>query len=194
MTASQNPSQGGKHLLVDYMVKATKVPQDGLERTLSVGEAERLQIADRMAVLSVDALDVHFTLQRKTRRHFILKGTIKATLTQGCVVTLDPIQQSFEESFKVSLKEERDGPPSSTQKLNAQEIGALDLDPEEEEIETFSGDELVVGELILQFMALAIDPYPRSNGTDFSYAEDDDPADLSPFASLKVLKPGGDQN
>ena len=66
----------------------------------------------------------------------------------------------------------------------------LDLPDEEEpeEIESLHYD--LAGPLLEEFL-LALDPYPRRPGAEFTPQTEPSDGSLSPFAALKALKPGG---
>ena len=62
--------------------------------------------------------------------------------------------------------------------------------------ETFIGDSVDLGGLVLEHLAMAIDPYPRKAGEEFPAdevssrveQEESDPTKQSPFAVLEALK------
>jgi len=56
----------------------------------------------------------------------------------------------------------------------------------------FEGNEADLSDLIIETLALGIDPYPRLEGESVGIAGDPDHEDDSPFAGLKALKIDGD--
>ncbi|RYH05307.1 MAG: hypothetical protein EON57_08025 [Alphaproteobacteria bacterium] len=52
----------------------------------------------------------------------------------------------------------------------------------------FEGNEADLSDLIVETLALSIDPYPRLEGEAVGIVSDEDDEEDSPFAGLKVLK------
>lgn len=141
--------------------------------------AELSALAERMGLPSVISLNAFLTV-RRTDSRLRVKGTFEAVIEQICVVSLEPFQNTangdIEEEFL--LTDDPDSPE-------------VDLDADEIMVEPFSGEEIDLGEIIVQNLLLALDPHPRANGaelTDLEY----DPSQLgsadNPFAALGKLK------
>ncbi|MFC7539628.1 DUF177 domain-containing protein [Siccirubricoccus deserti] len=79
------------------------------------------------------------------------RGRFTATVTQACIVTLEPVEQQMAESLAFRLlppeQEEADGPEDLDE--IACPDGVADL-----------------GEAVAEQLALALDPYPRAPGAD----------------------------
>ncbi|MGD9801132.1 MAG: hypothetical protein AB7V02_11105, partial [Parvularculaceae bacterium] len=54
--------------------------------------------------------------------------------------------------------------------------------------EPLDGDEIDLGELLVQHLSLALDPYPRKDGAESLLETYRNAATASPFAGLKGLK------
>ena len=57
--------------------------------------------------------------------------------------------------------------------------------------ETFEGDTIDLAEVWMEFLALAIDPFPRAPGAELPETADDPKP--SPFAALAALRPANDE-
>lgn len=144
----------------------------------SASESERAALAARFGIASVDALRVDYTISEDdTPGTARLDGRLHADVTQLCTVTLAPVAQSLDEAFSVVLV---DGPS----------------EPEDEDFEFLSDGTVDVGEVAAQYLAVALDPYPRAAGGEFENSEDtgghllseaEAKARSSPFAVLKKL-------
>lgn len=82
------------------------------------------------------------------------EGRLTATTTQGCVITLAPVVQSVDEQVR------RGYTPLTTGEDGAE----IDLDPDADDDDDPDGftDEIDLGQLALETLALALDPYPRA--------------------------------
>ena len=156
--------------------------RDGERIDLVADEAERLKIADRLDLRSLDRLEAHATLERKGEI-VRARGRLKAGLCQSCVVTGDPVDAHVDEAFDIYFLPE----PS---------VGGTD-----EEIELVESDCDVVfhdgaaidlGNAIADTLALGLDPYPRSAGAEAALKEAGvlTEAEAGPFAALAKLKRG----
>ena len=107
---------------------------------------------------------------------------LRATVTQTCIVTLEPVEAVIDETIEVRLL--------SQSETRAQQ--ELDIDIEEDDIEITETGIVDVGDIAVQYLALALDPYPRSPGA----AEvvlpveggDEETTPANPFDVLKKLK------
>jgi hypothetical protein len=108
-----------------------------------------------------------------------VEGTLEATVTQQCVVTLEPFDNSvFEE---VSLRFVPEGSPEAAQETSEDD---LEFDPPDE----LTNGALDLGVVAAEFLALGVDPYPRKPGAEFKAPEPGDRP--SAFAALEQLKRG----
>ena len=153
-------------------------------------EAERAAIAVFLDVRSVENLSADLRISPWRRDGVRVKGTVRADITQNCVVTLEPLEATIEEEVDATFL-----PENSRQfhrKFN--EEGELIVDPNgPDEPEPFAGSEVDIAALVIETIGLAIDPYPRKPDAALpdDLAEDDDPeedAAPSPFAALKNWK------
>lgn len=159
-------------------------PRHGAQTSISetARKAECAALADRFGVLSVDAFAATAKLAASAGG-VLLTGKVSARLTQRCVVTMEPISTTVEESFQ-----RRFLPGARI------EAGA-DFDPEAEDPPEPLTDEIDIGEIAAEAAALAIDPYPRATDVEverLSAAPPDaaplDDAAARPFAGLAALK------
>jgi len=140
-------------------------------------EAERRAAARRLGLDRVEALTLDARLERTASGDvYLAAGEATLVAERTCVVTLDPFMEtttaSFEELFTTSPEKasDPDGPPS----LDAPEIELVD----EERID--------LGEIALQYLAMELDPYPRSPEAEAAAPAD---ADLAADAAAGKRRP-----
>ena len=152
--------------------------------------AERAATAGFLDVRSVESLSADLRISPWRRDGVRVRGTVRAGITQACVVTLEPLEATIEEEVDATFL-----PETSRQfhrKLNAE--GELIVDPDgPDEPEPFAGSEIDIAALVVEAIGLAIDPYPRKPGAALpeELSEEDeaeDEAEPSPFAALKNWK------
>jgi hypothetical protein len=146
---------------------------EGTEATVVTTPEEREALAAEFKLPAIHALTGSFRLSG-TRNRVHVSGRIKATITQICVVTLDPFDSDIQEDVEVDFA--APGVAAADQ----------DRDPPDEIID----GTVDLGTLTAEFLALGLDPHPRKPGVDFTFEAGDD-TPQSPFAALGKLKPNG---
>jgi|GEM_PF-500457 len=154
-------------------------------------EAQRAAIAERFGLDRVTALSFTGTV-RRLPPGVIYEASGEATMTaeRVCVVTLEPFLEettaSFEELF-------------TTDPAAASDEDAL-AGPDEAEVALLEEDSIDLAEIALQYLALELDPHPRS--PEALTAADESPAEESesesggrrPFAGLDRLLAARDRD
>lgn len=168
-----------------YPVKVGHVSANPIKVHLSADENERKALAEAWDVLDVGSLEAEADVMRWKRDGVRIKGTARAHLTQACVVTLEPVEADIEEPFEALFLPEG----SRLARMETGESGEVVIDAEGPDMpETFTGDTIDVGAAVAEFVALAIEPYPRKEGVEFlPHIEDDENGEKggSPFAVLE---------
>lgn len=172
-----------------YAVKVGHISANPVEVTISADAAERAGLAKLWSVLDVKALTATFQVLRWKRDGVRLKGRVTADIVQACVVTLDPVEAHIDEPVEVVFVPE--GSKLARMPVS-NEAGEMLLDPDGPDApEIFTGDTIDAGVVAAEHVALAIDPYPRKAGIDFSghiESTEKDDRKPSPFAVLKDWK------
>tara|TARA_R110002020_G_scaffold474702_1_gene706798 strand:- start:6693 stop:7256 length:564 start_codon:yes stop_codon:yes gene_type:complete len=171
-----------------YPVKVAHVSANPFTVRISADAADLARLEAQWGVRDVRAFEAEIVLGRWKRDGVRVKGHVSVSILQDCVVTLEPVPQQIEEDFEAVFL------PENSRLAKRVHDGSTEmfLDPEGPDApETFSGDSIDVGAVAAEFAALAIDPYPRKQGVEFSNRIESDPeADKkpSPFAVLHGLK------
>lgn len=154
---------------------------------IEASAAERSALARRFDLVSLDRLVGQGTLDIAPRGNkAVLAARVMATVTQSCVVTMEPVRSEIDEDFTLVFERESPGFDEFRQPGPPREV-FVDLD--DEAAEPFDDRGIDVGEVIAEQMGLALDPYPRSPGADkvleeLNPEEDDNGGAASPFEIL----------
>jgi len=146
---------------------------------IAADESERAALARRFSLLALDRLDAWAELTREGEA-VIAVGALRASATQACVASGDPVPAEVAEDFALRFIPESDEAPA-----DEVELGETDLD----EI-FYAGSSIDLGEAAAQTFALALDPFPRAIGADEALRAAGvlGEGDVGPFAALKGLK------
>ncbi|MHB1101229.1 MAG: YceD family protein [Devosia sp.] len=172
----------------DASIRLDSMPPAGRHLKLVMGATERVQLAGVLGISEVQNLQVSLHAV-KFRGGMRVTGRLVAAIVQPSVVTLEPVRQEIEEPIdRIFL-------PGGGKPHAAAANAEIFVDIEGEDIpDHFEGPEADLSALIIETLALAIDPYPRAEGesVDLLGLPRTD-LDDSPFASLESLKKPGDK-
>jgi uncharacterized metal-binding protein YceD (DUF177 family) len=154
--------------------------RDGDRIDLCADDQERDAVIERLGLLSLERLEAHAALSRDGQK-IRATGRLKAALEQSCVATGDAVPGHIDEPFDLLFLPE----PKAGGAGEEIELGEQDLDTV-----FHDGSAIDLGSAVIDTLALALDPYPRSAGADAALKEagvlTEDEA--SPFAALAALK------
>jgi uncharacterized metal-binding protein YceD (DUF177 family) len=169
---------------LDWSYRVTEVPDGGLKQSREATEAERTRLAEVLDILIVRGLKSDFTVRATGKGHYRLAGKVSAAVTQACVVTLDPVENTAQGEFDVEF-----WPVGSLPAMSGDEVEALSA----AEIEPIEHGRIDVGRIVFETISASLDPYPRRPGVEFNpeLAGAGKPTTLGPFAALKKLKDQG---
>lgn len=142
-------------------------------------EQERIDLAAFLGLVQLDGLTVKGRLEPGFKAAIRLTAEYVADVVQTCVVTLEPV------AARVADTVERD----FTLRSDVAAVRAeVDVEPDAEDPpDLVEGGEIDVGAVVIEALALAIDPYPRKAGAVLEY-QPENPPDPGPFAALAKLK------
>lgn len=119
----------------------------GRSQHIEAKPAECAALAKRFGILGLDRLIAELELTPEPDGAVRMEGRIRASLTQACVVSGEPVAETIDTPILLRLlppgREPQDGPD----------------DPDEIECPDGVAD---LGEAVAEQLALALDPYPRA--------------------------------
>lgn len=146
--------------------------------TFEANAEECVAIAARLKLLSLSSFSADIYVLRELSGDVSIFGDLAAEMEQACVVTLDPVAEKVEASVM--------------QRFTAR--GEDDEEAEDEDPpEPIREDEIEVGEVLVQNLSLALNPYPRAPGVAFEAVDDMAGEPSGPFAALAQLKETGEK-
>mgnify|MGYP003345400312 CR=1 FL=1 len=124
--------------------------------TLEADAEQRAAIAAFLGLPAVSALKAEFEVAPLSRGRFDVRGTLRARVTQTCVVSLEAFESDVEEAIEAVF-----GPDASAPAAGAKAEVTVSFDPDKEPPDTIVDGMIDLGALALEFLTLALDPYPR---------------------------------
>ncbi|MCP8882502.1 YceD family protein [Devosia sp. XJ19-1] len=169
--------------IFDAVVRIDKLPAAGRSISVNANDAECKAIAEAMNIVSVERFSASLTIV-PLRGGLRAQGRLDAQVTQASVVSFEPVPETISEDIdRVFLPAPRDE--------HAPVPGAeIFIDLENDDFpDHIDGPEVDLSALLLESLALALDPYPRKSGEsldDLGIAHKD--VEEGPFAKLAGLK------
>lgn len=156
--------------------------------SLHADQSELSNLAKRFKLVSISALSANISMSWLDVGNILLaEGSFSASVSQRCVVTLEPVEEELNEKINLTFAREP-----------AKPIEIIELD----DAELLTGDVIDIGEVIAEELSLSLSPYPRIPNLDISeieigsgavlVSENNQSTKLSgdnPFSALAKLKP-----
>jgi hypothetical protein len=172
------------------LIDTTKLVHAHAPLTFSATTNECSAISKRLGILKIANLDatVYVTALESADPFMRFDIQLTATLSQTCVVSLQPVEETIDETFALLLSHEEE------EDLSTDDSDQMDWMKEEHETLYMGGHTaLDIGEILVQYLSLFMNPYPRH-----PEASLEQPSalnqDESPLAQLKGLKKDPEQN
>lgn len=150
----------------------------GVKRRLEPDTAARARIIKALDLASLDAFVADMELA-PSPGGWRLSGRVKASLAQTCGITLEPLPVEIDALFVVNLAEAVD-----------EESDEIVITMDDESPDVIEDGQVDLGQYAVEQLALKLDPFPRKPGAEF--VQPPEPAEISPFAVLKQLRPSGE--
>lgn len=173
----------GEALSWTHPIVVAHLPEEGIDLDLAPDEASRKKLAQQVGVLAMPAVTARVRVRPDGSGGAAVEGVLEATVRQACVVTLELFDNAIVETIAVRFAPKKAMITAAT--IEAEVDG--DADP-------LIDGKLDLAAVVAEFLALAIDPYPRRPGAVFSPPVQEEASDLaSAFAALAKLKAPSDE-
>ncbi|MEE8259279.1 MAG: DUF177 domain-containing protein [Sphingomonadales bacterium] len=118
----------------------------------SASAGHRRVVAKRLDALEITEFKTTFVVHKKASGVYLVEGHIIARLSQACVRTLNPVPAVIDEKFEVTFMRE------DIIEKTGQDEGEI------EDIEILGNEPVDLGEIAIQYLSLALDPFPTGKG------------------------------
>lgn len=175
--------------LLEATIRIDHLPATGRELTVTPTAEEREELSGFLELTSIDDMKVDLTAV-PFRGGIRVQGRLQAQITQPSVVSLEPVAQRIDEPIdRIFLP----GAGGDTQRAGPG--GEVFVDLEEDDLpDPLEGPEADLTDLVIETLALAIDPYPRAEGESLDeLGINSEDAPESPFSALRALSKGTEE-
>lgn len=146
-------------------ISTTNLSREERQLSFQASETECREIAAFLGISALQSLSATLTVRRWRRQGVALEGILHAKAVQECVVTLAPVEEEIDEpiSLRFELRDSRQRTPRAAADTE------IFVDPEAADPpELFDGPGLDLGPYLVEFLAMALNPYPRAAGAELA--------------------------
>ncbi|HQX27207.1 MAG TPA: hypothetical protein PKX38_04635 [Alphaproteobacteria bacterium] len=181
-----------------HFVEAEKIGNTPMKLTISPNPDERKRLAKRMGLGDLRSLESDLVMSRDSGSNIIfISGQIRAAVTQNSVVSGKAIKSEIIDSFEAWYADPEQAvsfAKAKQERLTRDGQADMPFLDESEDPEPVIDGKIDVGELVAQYLSLAVDPYPRLEGEEYGgegaiKTQAGEPYE-NPFAALKDWKKG----
>jgi len=167
-------------------IKVEKIKSTGLRENISASQEECKALAEQLKINSLETLSMRCVLMPWKKGGVEIKGEVKATIEEICVVSLEPFTSEVSEDVNRFFERQADDKTPSP---------LLDLEDADDDIpDILEGGLIDIAEIAAETLALSLSPYPRKPGAVFQDHVESDPEQnegptrQNPFDVLKKFK------
>lgn len=189
-----------------YPFQAENATSRGKTLHIQANPDQLKAIAKRLDVKEVKSVEADLTLTLQNGGHILyINGNFKADVIQECVVTNEPLESFVQDDIEAWYADHDKAIPfaRAQQKIKAIEEGdEVQMLDEKDDPESMVDGQVDLGEMVIQFLSLAINPYPRKDGNYENIEGGEDSSQSpqqqatqqatlrpNPFAALKNWRP-----
>jgi hypothetical protein len=181
-----------------YRIECQDIGQKPLTYTISANEDQCKAIAERLSINHISDLKATITVSREQGHLLHATGVLTAQVTQSCIYSLEDVVQNIGDEIEAWFSDQEDVIPLAKARHEAfvkADMADLPMLDEQDAPDPVEFGTINLGELVIQFLSLSLDPYPQKEGArpeDFVVLEPDVPSEklkVNPFEALKNWRP-----
>jgi uncharacterized metal-binding protein YceD (DUF177 family) len=162
-------------------VSLLRLPPEGLSIEIAADAEELAALCRRLELDELRALNASVgVFHHGSAEVFAVRGKLQAAISQTCVVSLESfpseVTLTFERLFTTGEMPE--------------EEEEVTIDPALLDLEPVDGESLDLGEIVVEELAVNLEPYPRAPGYELPLEEEEPSPEDGPFAALAALRSG----
>lgn len=179
-----------------HFVIAEDIADKPLNLTIEPNEEQIEALERRLDLVRLSGVVAKLTLTRTQGGHSVhVRGNVSAHVVQKCVVTLDPVDDVIEEDFEAWFADPDQAVSLTRIRHDKKSKGERPVLSESDDPEPMIDGQVDVGELVTQYLSLALNPYPHAEGVSYQGGDSSESDDTggpnalkNPFAALKEWK------
>src|ERR1700761_5701677 len=99
------PSKIEQKSEIERIVDLDRMGPNGTALEVAASDSERAALARRFGFLGLPALSARVTVDRAPGGQVVVGGRLRGKIVQACILTLDPVSQDLDETFRLVFKQ-----------------------------------------------------------------------------------------
>lgn len=171
-------------------VSLAQTPAEGLNVEIVANDNERVALARLNALPAVLELSARLHVRPTRGDGLEVDGALHGRTRQVCVLTLEEFESEFEAPVHARFAPVKEAPPApagrARDRRGANVATTHDALLEDDPPDPLIGGVADLGAIVSEFFTLALDPYPRKAGAEFTEPAPAAGDAASPFAALRA--------
>src|SRR2546421_7546245 len=89
---------------IERMIAVDRLGPGGTALEIAASDSERAALAKRFGFLGLPAFSARVTVDRRIGGQVVVEGRLRGRIVQACVLTLDPVTQDLDDTFRIVFK------------------------------------------------------------------------------------------
>ena len=98
------PTDKSKKSEIERLVDLDRMGPGGAALEIAPSDSERAALAKRFGFLGLPAFSARVTVDRRIGGQVVVEGRLRGRIVQACVLTLDPVTQDLDDTFRIVFK------------------------------------------------------------------------------------------
>lgn len=142
---------------LDFLLDISELEREPKTFDLEATDVQRAAIVERFGLIDLASLSGSVSVHDAgAETGVIVQGKIKASLTQRCIASLEPVEERLDTEFELMLVD-----PEMADRMDEEGVY---LDEKAPEYDALEGDSIPLGEILAQTLSISMNPYPRAEG------------------------------
>jgi uncharacterized metal-binding protein YceD (DUF177 family) len=163
-------------------VNALKLTRDGARFNLAADQAQLLAIATALEIPAVLAFSANVEARAVGQGRYMVDGEVTARIRQTCVLSGEAFDSDVSTVIDAAFADDDRLTPPTKKEV---ERSLDDEDPPE----PLDNGHIDIGALAIEFLALALEPFPRKPGAVYAETSESE-TEPGPFVALAAFKAG----
>src|SRR5215203_7075865 len=91
---------------IERFVDLDRMGPSGAALEIAPSDNERAALAKRFGFLGLPAFSARVTIDRRPGGRVVVEGRLRGKIVQACILTLDPVTQDLDETFRIVFKQD----------------------------------------------------------------------------------------
>src|SRR5215211_9152651 len=91
---------------IERLVDLDRMGPSGAALEITPSDSERAALARRFGFLGLPAFSARVTVDRRPGGQVVVEGRLRGKIVQACILTLDPVTQDLDDTFRIVFKQD----------------------------------------------------------------------------------------